>query len=135
MDHYPEVNISERECASRRSSSSSNTRSLQQTSTSKDDNLAPPHYISFPSPSHVADQERLRTDSVHSVSSDSKARPLEAELARYTDAPPPYSKKQYEGKSEDEKSRMRMVDYAREVSRMMGRQLAKGLKGEKEEKK
>jgi hypothetical protein len=46
------------------------------------------------------------------------------------DAPPPYSEQQYEGKSEDEQSKMRMADYAKEIKRIMGRQLVQGLKGE-----
>ncbi|KAH7380158.1 hypothetical protein BKA66DRAFT_368563, partial [Pyrenochaeta sp. MPI-SDFR-AT-0127] len=57
-----------------------------------------------------------------------KPLPIEAELARYMDAPPPYSEKQYEGKSEEEQSNMRKRDYARELSRMMGRQLVRGLR-------
>lgn len=66
---------------------------------------------------------------------DVKVEQLEAEYARYTDAPPPYEEKAYEGKSEAERTRMRMGDYAKELSRMMGRQLVRGLKaGEKEKK-
>lgn len=65
---------------------------------------------------------------------DLKVERLEAEYARYTDAPPPYSEKAYEGKSEAESTKMRMGDYAKELSRMMGRQLVRGLKGGEKEK-
>lgn len=99
MDHYPEVNLSERECASRRTSNSSK------------------HSDSQHAPA-------LRNDSVHSDASQN----LAAEYARYTDAPPPYSEKQYEGKSEEQQTKMRMADYAKELKRMMGSQLVRGLK-------
>jgi hypothetical protein len=59
---------------------------------------------------------------------------IDAEYARYTDAPPPFSEKQYEGKSPDEQSQMRVTDYAKEISRMMGRQLVRGLKSDDVEK-
>lgn len=53
---------------------------------------------------------------------------MEADLQRYTNAPPPYSAKQYEGKSEEVQNKMRMADYAKELKRMMGKQLARGIK-------
>lgn len=59
---------------------------------------------------------------------DVKSHSVEAEYKRYIDAPPPYSEKAYEGKSEEEQTNMRMKDYARELSRIMGRQLVKDLK-------
>lgn len=142
MDHYPEVNISERECSSRRASNSSsiNKSNAQPTltRTQQDGHLSAPQYTSFPSPSKVSAQSqqtehRTRNDSIHSSSStahedDAKLHHIEAECAQYMDAPPPYSEKQYEGKSEDEQTRMRMADYAKELKRMMGRQLVRGLK-------
>ncbi|KAH7400789.1 hypothetical protein DE146DRAFT_475717 [Phaeosphaeria sp. MPI-PUGE-AT-0046c] len=134
MDHYPEVTISERECASRRPSNSSSLNNTQPTQNIRDGQLAPPIYTSFPPPSNVTEkdqqEQRLRTDSVHSTeqsSSPTKSK-MEADLQRYTDAPPPYSATQYEGKSEEVQNKMRMADYAKELKRMMGRQLAKGLK-------
>ncbi|KAF1836965.1 hypothetical protein BDW02DRAFT_492524 [Decorospora gaudefroyi] len=63
-----------------------------------------------------------------SDSTSSSGERIEAEYARYTDAPPPYSEKQYEGKSENEQNHMRMTDYSKEIARMMGRQLVRGLK-------
>lgn len=129
MDHYPEVSINERECpredwsSSRHDSASSVDKAVvEQTNGHQAEN----HYTSFPSPSHMSKQ---RTDSSSSnESSREKGRQIEAKYARYTDAPPPYSEKQYEGKSDDEQTNMRMTDYAKELSRMMGRQLVKGLK-------
>jgi hypothetical protein len=63
---------------------------------------------------------------VHSASNTETK--IEADFAQYTDAPPPYSSKQYEGKSEEQQHRMRVADYAKELNRQMGRQLVKGLK-------
>jgi hypothetical protein len=89
-------------------------------------------YQSFPSPSTVSS-----THSVHRTDSDASAshvgeqsQRIDAEWARYTDAPPPYSKKQYEGKSENEQNDMRRQDYAKEISRQMGQQLVKGMKAD-----
>ena len=92
--------------------------------------LAAPQYTSFPSPDHASEQQRPRNDSIVSTSNEDEAKVqhIEAEYARYTDAPPPYSEKQYEGKDEDEQTKMRMADYAKELKRMMGRQLVRGLK-------
>lgn len=58
---------------------------------------------------------------------------IEADYAQYTDAPPPYTEKQYEGKSEDEQNIMRINDYTKEISRLMGQQLVRGLKNGKVE--
>lgn len=133
MDHYPEVTISERECASRQPSNASSLSKTQLAQNTRDGQLAPPVYTSFPPPGNTSEQEqqeqRLRTDSVHSNSSISATKSkVEADLKQYTNAPPPYSAKQYEGKSEEVQNKMRMADYAKELKRMMGRQLAKGIK-------
>lgn len=146
MDHYPEINVSERECASRQPSSSSSLNNgatqVHISQSTQNGQLAPPVYTSFPPPSssntaseqeqhYNEEQPHLRTDSVHS-SSDSSSSPtksrMEADLQRYTNAPPPYSAKQYEGKSEEVQNKMRMADYAKEIKRMMGRQLARGIR-------
>jgi hypothetical protein len=91
----------------------------------------PPHWTQFPSQSSTSSSHVLsRNDSTCSSSNEDNAvsHHTEAEYARYTDAPPPYSEDQYEGKTEDEQTRMRRADYAKELKRMMGRQLVKGLK-------
>jgi hypothetical protein len=134
MDNYPQFDVSERECSSRPDSTSSsiNKVSLQHSldnKTSQDGHLALPQYTSFPPPSNASEQEQLRNDSVHSTLSTDETK-IEAECARYTDAPPPYSEKQYEGKSEEQQTKMRMADYAKELKRAMGRQLVRGLKTE-----
>jgi hypothetical protein len=129
MDSYPQFGVSERECSSRRDSNSSSiTKPSHTLSTKPTQNGHPtsPQYTSFPSPSAAAEQERLRNDSVHSASNTETK--IEADFAQYTDAPPPYSSKQYEGKSEEQQHRMRVADYAKELNRQMGRQLVKGLK-------
>lgn len=132
MDHYPEVNVQERECSSRRDSNSSSINKAQHSLDNKtqDGHLAPPQYTSFPVPDSTTKQLRERNDSIHSTTNDdeTKSQHIEAEYAQYTDAPPPYSEKQYEGKSEEQQIRMRMADYAKELKRMMGRQLVRGLK-------
>jgi hypothetical protein len=128
MDHYPKVNVSERECASRQPSNASSLNkeaiSIQHKSSSQETHLAPPQYTSFPSPSNATEQGRIRNDSVHG--NDTKH--IEAAYSQYTDAPPPYSAKQYEGKTEEQQNKMRMADYAKELKRMMGRQLVRGIK-------
>lgn len=139
MDHYPEVNVSERECASRRTSQSSSSTKPPSNRNSlavntKASTLSTPHYTSFPTPPASSEKEALaserqRVDSVTSTA-DIKVAELETKYAEILDAPPPYSEKQYEGKSEDEQSKMRMLDYAKELKRMMGRQLVRGLKSE-----
>ncbi|KAK7192744.1 hypothetical protein DPSP01_006833 [Paraphaeosphaeria sporulosa] len=50
------------------------------------------------------------------------------------DAPQPYREEDFQGKSKDEVRRMRKRDYAVEISRLMGRQLVKGMSGKGEEK-
>ncbi|KAL6711205.1 hypothetical protein ACN47E_005736 [Coniothyrium glycines] len=131
MDHYPQVKVNERECpredwASSRHDSASSVNKGVVVTTHTAETPAASHYTSFPSPSaHSA----RRTDSSNSSGSPhAKSRTIEALYARYTDAPPPYSEKQYEGKSNDEQTTMRMTDYAKELSRIMGKQLVKGLK-------
>jgi hypothetical protein len=138
MDHYPEVNVSERQCSSRQDSNTSSATKPQQALDNKthDGHLAASQYTSFPPPktNTTTDQKLDRNDSGHSVSvsndDDAKLHDLEADCNQYMDAPPPYSEQQYEGKSLDEQSRMRMADYAKEIKRLMGRQLVQGLKGE-----
>ncbi|KAG9192885.1 hypothetical protein G6011_11619 [Alternaria panax] len=138
MDHYLEVSVNEREdpsseISSRHDSSSSVAKASgagrQRPSTvdSQDSTVArSSSYHSFPSPStHRSDSD---------FSTYSSAQRIDAEYAQYTDAPPPYSEKQYEGKSADEQNNMRMKDYAKEISRMMGRQLVRGLKFDDKEK-
>jgi hypothetical protein len=139
MDHYPEVSVNERECrdsvaSSRHDSASSVAKAAAQQNVSKQNQQHTTErsssYHSFPSPStHSSDHSAHRSDST--ASADDSVQRLEAEYARYTDAPPPYSEKEYENKSEDEQTHMRMTDYAKEISRMMGRQLVRGLKIEK----
>ncbi|KAF2033614.1 hypothetical protein EK21DRAFT_108748 [Setomelanomma holmii] len=136
MDHYPEVNVSERQCSSRSDSNASSIKKVgqQHSQNTKTNNsqLSAPQYESFPPPDDTAEKRLDRNDSANSVSvahdDDAKLHHLEAECNEYMDAPPPYSEKQYEGKSEDEQTKMRMSDYAKELKRMMGRQLVKGLK-------
>ncbi|KAI4945506.1 hypothetical protein J4E91_007848 [Alternaria rosae] len=144
MDHYPEVSVNERETpssmlSSRHDSASSIAKAAAAgqrpsgASTTDDSTARNSSYHSFPSPStHSSNHSTHR--SVSSSSSNSNVQRIEAEYARYTDAPPPYSEKAYEGKSDDERNSMRMTDYAKEISRMMGRQLVRGLKVDEREK-
>jgi hypothetical protein len=144
MDHYPEISVNERETpssmiSSRHDSASSVAKAAaarqrpSAVDTQDDATARASSYQSFPSPSTLSsDRSAHRTDS--SSSSNLNDQRIEAEYAQYTDAPPPYSEKQYEGKSDDEQSHMRMKDYAKEISRMMGRQLVKGLKVDEREK-
>ncbi|KAI4626265.1 uncharacterized protein J4E87_004766 [Alternaria ethzedia] len=147
MDHYPEVSVNERETpssmlSSRHDSASSIAKAAAAgqrpsgASTTDDSAARNSSYTSFPSPSthsHSSNHSSThRSDS--SSSSNSNLQRIEAEYARYTDAPPPYSEKAYEGKSDDERNNMRMTDYAKEISRMMGRQLVRGLKIDEREK-
>lgn len=133
MDNYPEVNVAERECqdwtSSRHDSASSIKKAAtitQSPGTTQDSSSTTTNYTSFPSPSS---QPILRTASTRSsASSEDKAHRIDAEYARYTDAPPPYSETQYQGKSEQEQSAMRLQDYAKELSRIMGRQIVRGMK-------
>jgi hypothetical protein len=130
MDHYPEVNVSEREYPSSVNNHSEyhsppevigqpNQKQTQQRTISESVSTSQPA-LSTPAE---------RKDSVHTITMDDTGeKELAAHIAQYTDAPPPYSQKQYEGKSEEEASKMRMVDYAKEISRQMGRQLMRGVK-------
>jgi hypothetical protein len=144
MDNYPEVSVNERETPSSRISSRHDSASSvakaaaahqRPSAIDTQDNTTArkSSYHSFPSPStHSSDHTAHRSDS-NSTTSSSVQR-IEAEYSQYTDAPPPYSEKQYEGKSADEQNHMRMKDYAKEISRMMGRQLVRGLKIDEREK-
>ncbi|KAF1365304.1 hypothetical protein EJ07DRAFT_150818 [Lizonia empirigonia] len=145
MDHYPEVNVEEREypsSASRHDSASSVTKAS--------DFHSPPSLIPSRQPSHTmsstctlsnpsvqqqansnppspgATEQQERKDSIHT--DEQTAEKLKAEFARYLDAPPPFTEQQYEDKTEEQQLSMRTQDYAKELSRMMGRQLVKGLK-------
>ena len=131
MDHYPEINVHERECSSRRPSNSSSTMDKPTIAHNKslDGHLAPPLDTAFPSPDNPSEQAQAlrRKDSGQTEEAAISKRVVE-EYAQYTNAPPPYSEKQYEGKSEEQQNKMRMADYAKEIKRMMGRQLIKGIK-------
>jgi hypothetical protein len=151
MDHYPEVNVEEREypsSASRHDSASSVTKAS--------DFHSPPSLVPSRQPSHTmsaatsdasaqqqpssnsptlnATEQDQRKDSIIHTN-DETAEKIKAEFARYTDAPPPYSEQQYENKTEEQALNMRTQDYAKELSRMMGRQLVKGLKTDDIEEK
>ena len=153
MDHYPEVNVSERECpredwsSSRHDSASSIIKATIQTSpeTQSDKSDSPPHYESFPPPSeqekhqakathHVVDDDDSDQDSIVSEMQ-KKAHALMEEYAQYLDAPPPYPKIQLEGKTEEEKLALRMQDYSRGISQIMGRQLVRCMKKQGSKKK
>jgi rubrerythrin len=122
MDHYPTVNLSEGGSASSRDSNTSANREIIDAKAP----LVAARRTTFPIP---AGQQLPRNDSSNSTSTvDSQA--IDSEYAQYTDAPPPFEEEQYEGKSEEEQSRMRRLDYAKELNRMMGRQLVKGLKSD-----
>jgi hypothetical protein len=139
MDRYPETSVREYESARENSTSSqqgsmnSATNAAIQHTIETKFNLPGDRYTSFPSPSNSS---LHRISSTHSTASTSdKTHTIEAEYAQYTDAPPPYTDKQYEGKSENEQNTMRSKDYAKEISRIMGHQLVRGLKsGETESK-
>ncbi|KAF2852205.1 hypothetical protein T440DRAFT_446739 [Plenodomus tracheiphilus IPT5] len=130
MDHYPEVNVEERSVASSRHDSASSVnknRTEQSNSTSSQQET---QYTSFPPPSNTSTSQSHRTNSANSTTSSStkETQRIEAQYARYTDAPPQYTEQQYEGKSEDQINSMRMSDYAKEISRIMGRQIVKDMK-------
>ncbi|KAH6616535.1 hypothetical protein C7974DRAFT_46161 [Boeremia exigua] len=145
MDHYPEVNVEVEEqssSASRHDSASSVTKAA--------DFHSPPSLVPSRQPSHTmastatsstastqqrtssdpstsdTDGSQERKDSIHT--DEQTAEKLKAEFARYTDAPPPYSEEQYENKTEEQQLSMRVHDYAKELSRMMGHQLVRGLR-------
>jgi hypothetical protein len=133
--YYPNFNISEREYSSANTPASTKASKMQQnidtTRKSSDSDIALPQYESFPPPAITSAQEKLlRNDSSHSVMSNesAKSQHIDAEYAQYTNAPPPFAESQYEGKSEEQQTEMRKADYAKELKRMMGRQLVRGLK-------
>jgi hypothetical protein len=89
-------------------------------------NLLDDRYTLFQPPSNSS---LYRVISAHSIASSAdNTLNIAAEYAQYTDAPPPYTEDQYEGKSENEQNTMRSKDYAKEISRMMGHQIIESLK-------
>lgn len=152
MDHYPEVKVKVQEhpsSASRHDSASSVTKDADfhsppslvpsrqpshnmssttapsSTSTQKPTSSDPPTSDAIAQNSEQQNDQD-RKDSIHT--DEQTAEKLKADFARYTDAPPPYSEEQYEDKTEEQQLSMRTHDYAKELSRMMGRQLVRGLK-------
>ncbi|KAJ8117237.1 hypothetical protein OPT61_g1521 [Boeremia exigua] len=145
MDHYPEVNVEVQEqpsSASRHDSASSVTKAADfhsppslvpsrqsshiMASTATASNASTEHQTaSTPSTSNATESQE-RKDSVHT--DEQTVEKLKTEFARYTDAPPPFSEQEYENKSEEQQLSMRAHDYAKELSRMMGRQLVGGLR-------
>jgi hypothetical protein len=130
MDHYPEViNVQDRERVSRLDSDDSLKKaSLQHILDDKTPDGSPAllKYAMLPPPSQ-------RNDSGTSTASTpdedgARSAGIDAEWAQYTDAPPSFSEQQYEGKSEVQQNDMRRADYAKEIQRMMGKQLVKDLK-------
>ena len=144
MDHYPTVRVNERETPNSRTSSRHDsvssigkgttvTRASSTKRTMESAEQQSYSYHSFPSPStHSPDSSSSRSNST--TSNHSNFQRIEEQYSRYTNAPPPYSEKQYEGKTDDEKTSMRMKDYTKELSRMMTRQLVRGLKISEREK-
>ncbi|USP73913.1 hypothetical protein yc1106_01187 [Curvularia clavata] len=144
MDHYPTVRVNERETPNSRISSRHDsvssigkgttvTRGSPTKRTMDSTEQQSYSYHSFPSPStHSPDSSSSRSNST--TSNDSNFRRIEEQYSRYTNAPPPYSEKQYEGKTDDEKTSMRMKDYTKELSRIMTRQLVRGIKISEREK-
>jgi hypothetical protein len=158
MDHYPEVNVEVQEhpsSASRHDSASSIAKaadfhsppslvpsrqpSHNMSSTTAPSNISTQqHTSSNPATSDATEQQfeqqepQDRKDSIHT--DEQTAQKLKAEFARYTDAPPPYSEEQYADKTEEQQLSMRTHDYAKELSRMMGRQLVHGLRTDEEDK-
>lgn len=123
MDRYPEVKVSERECL------------REDPTTSRHDSASSVNKAANSQKHNEQTPQRTdsTTSSTKSTVNESESKQIEAKYAQYTDAPPPYSEQQYEGKSEQERADMRMTDYAKEISRMMGRQLVRGLKTGKSE--
>ena len=145
MDRYPEVNVEEREYPS------SASRHDSATLVTKDSDFhSPPSLVPSRQPSHtmsstaapsdtpaqqqttpssstsVAAEQQQHKDSIYI--DEQATEKVKAEFARYTDAPPPFTEQQYENKTEEQALSMRTQDYAKELSRMMGRQLVSGLK-------
>lgn len=108
----------------RHDSASSVGQDVTHTSKSRTTQEQPIRYTSFPSPSAAAHRAKPATSSPRS---NEESRRIEAKYARYTDAPPQYTDHQYAGKSEAEQISMRISDYAKEISRAMGRQLVRDL--------
>lgn len=157
MDHYPEVNVEVQEhpsSASRHDSASSVAKaadfhsppslvpsrqpSHNMSSTTAPSNTSTQQRTSSDPPTSDATEQQVeqqeqqdRKDSIHT--DEQTAQKLKAEFARYTEAPPPYSEEQYADKTEEQQLSMRTHDYAKELSRMMGRQLVRGLRTDEEE--
>jgi hypothetical protein len=124
MDQYPELSVDERH-----DSAAFIAKAAAQQSAIKPQTTAE-RMLSYESRS--SDISVHRSDSNFSIGESDQR--IDAEYARYTDAPPPFMEKEYEGKDEEEQTHMRMTDYAKEISRMMGRQLVTGLKTDASEK-
>ncbi|KAF2133363.1 hypothetical protein P153DRAFT_281995, partial [Dothidotthia symphoricarpi CBS 119687] len=130
MGHYPEIRVSEHEHSDlRHDSASSVTKSKVSRAPPTqrlDSNDTLPESVSSPdSAQHLIDSDSAEVDTVGDM--DLNSHTVEAEYRRYTHAPPPYSEDAYDGKTEDEQNGMRIRDYAREISRQMGKQLVKDL--------
>lgn len=145
MDHYPTVRVDERETPNSRISSrhdsvssinkgATTTRGSPTKRKMESTQQQTYSYHSFPSPSSHSPDLSSSSRSNSSTSNDSNFRRIEEQYSRYTNAPPPYSEKQYEGKTDDEKTSMRMKDYTKELSRIMTRQLVRGLRISEREK-
>lgn len=145
MDHYPRVNVQVQEhpsSASRHDSASSVSKeadfhsppslvpsrqpSQTMSSTINHSNASEQQRRTSDPPTSDAAAPQERKDSIHTDGQ--TAEKLKTEFARYTDAPPPFSEEQYENKTEEQQLNMRAHDYAKELSRMMGRQFVLGLK-------
>ncbi|KAF1947686.1 hypothetical protein EJ02DRAFT_1997 [Clathrospora elynae] len=123
MDHYPAINTQEHGFPSTsRQDSSSSVSKVTPGAPGESAPQAP--YAAFSSSSRH--ESGISTRSISPMGE--KALRIDAEYARYTDASPPYSEKEYEGRSEQDQTSMRREDYAKEISRAMGRQLVVGLK-------
>jgi len=120
MDHHAAVDLH-----NRHASASSDKDATPPSHSKKSTPEQVTGYTSFPSPS--AASHRTHSATSHSSSSKEASLRIEAKYARYTDAPPQYTEQQYQGKSEEEQISMRISDYAKEISRAMGRQLVRGL--------
>jgi hypothetical protein len=136
MSQYPEVGVQQRDVVPRCDSDVSASATIsppQYTNIKKTHggHVAPPHWTQFPSTSSTASLGQLSrngSDLPTPIEDDAATHQIDADYARYTHASPPFSEDQYDGKTEDEQTHMRRVDYAKELKRMMGRQLVKGLK-------
>jgi hypothetical protein len=95
--------------------------------TTPQDGIISPPFNAIPSPGTINEAKLLRNNSSQSSVSESDMK-IDADYAHYTDAPPPFAESQYEGKTEERQSEMRLSDYAKEMNRFMGKQLVKGLK-------